>query len=348
MRTFLHASLLVALVLAGCSGYIAWGDYGYCDPYYDPYCYDYGYGPWYPASLAATDFDADGRLDLAVSDGQNGSLWIVRGTEGGGLEDAPSAHLSFPAPDSAVAVVNADGDPRPDLLVLDASPGTLTTYAGDGAGGFTALATTALTAAFTPGALRFARGHLDGDAIDDIVLLDQGGAVHVALGTGTGGFVDVGMGDPAAAFLGPDVTLRLPGVHLTLGDFDGEAGLDLLVLDGDRATLAVCSGHGDGTFGAPVTAAFASTQPVLGVAAVTLGSGRPADVALLSGARYDPYAQSSIGVVRASDGGVVFEAKPVGTVRAITPYDLNGDGMTDLLLVDAVGHAIRTLHARRP
>jgi hypothetical protein len=112
--------------------------------------------------------------------------------------------------------VNADGDTRPDLLVLDASPGTLTTYAGDGAGGFTALATTALTAAFTPGALRFARGHLDGDAIDDIVLLDQGGAVRVALGTGTGGFVDVGMGDPAAAFLRP-TSPASAGVHRPSG-----------------------------------------------------------------------------------------------------------------------------------
>ena len=156
------------------------------------------------------------------------------------------------------------------------------------------------------------------------------------------------MGETTYDRNGPCGAHKVSKISLTLGDFDGEAGLDLLVLDGDRATLAVCSGHGDGTFGAPVTAAFASTQPVLGVAAVTLGAGRPADVALLSGARYDPYAQSSIGVVRASDGGVVFEAKPVGTVRAITPYDLNGDGMTDLLLVDAVGHAIRTLHARRP
>lgn len=347
MRSWMHASLLLAIVLAGCSGYIAWGDYGYCDPYYDPYCYDYYYGPWYPASLAATDFDADGHLDLAVSDGQSGSLWLVRGTEAGGLADAPSASLAFPAPDAAVAVVNADGDARPDLLVLEGAPGTLTTFAGDGAGGFTALATTALTASFTPGAVRFARGRIDGDAIDDVVLLDSGGAVHVALGTGTGGFTDVGLGDPAASFLGPDAALRLPGLHVALGDFDGAACLDLLVLDGERTTLATFSGHGDGTFGAPVTAALPAVGAVLDVAAVTLGAGRPADLAILSGDRYDPYAPSTLVVLRAGDGAVVFDSKLVGTVRAISPADLNGDGWTDLLLVDSVGHAIRTLHARR-
>lgn len=339
---------LAALLLTSCGGYgyVGWGYYP-CDPYYyDPYCHDYYYATWRPSSLAATDFDRDGRLDVVVADGQSGVLWFARGEEGGSFAAQPSAPITVPAPQATVAVVNADGDADPDLLVLDEATGRLATYEGDGHGGFAVLATTTLVAPPTPDALRFALGTIDGDALDDVVTLDVAGGIHVALGTGTGAFVAAAGGDPAASFLGPDVALRLDGVFVALADFDETPGTDLLVLDGERSSLAVCSGHGDGTFGAPAVVSYAALGDVLALAPVTSGTGRTADLAVLVGDRVDVGAPSFLAVLRPQDGSVAVERTAVGTARSLVGRDLDGDGRTDLLLADLLNREIRTLRAK--
>ena len=349
MRRISKGLALAALSFTACGGY-GYVGFGYypCDPYYYDDCYDYYYATWQPSSLAATDFDADGRLDAVVSDGADGNVWFARGQFGGGFSGVPSAPFTLPSANALVAVVDADGDASPDLLVLDGSPGGLTTYAGDGHGGFTVLATTPLTVPATPGVLRFARGRLDGDAIDDVVTVDEAGALHVALGTGIGTFVDVGPGDPAASFLGPDVSARLEGVFVALASFDDQPGTDLAVMDGARSSLAFFSGHGDGTFGAARVVSFPAFGAVLAVAPVALGAGRSADVAVLSGDPVDVGVASTLAVVRAIDGSLALDPIDVGTARSILARDLDGDGLTDLLLPDALNHAIRTLHARNP
>ncbi len=237
--------LLAALASCGYGyGYVEIG-YVPCDPYYyDPYCYDYEYYAWVPAALTATDVDGDGRLDAVVADATDGAVWLARGKDGGGFGDTPSTPFTFPTTRAGVAALNADGDAHPDLLVLDGRPGRIATWAGDGHGGFVTYGITTLAAPDAPGVVRFARGRLDGDAIDDVVTLDEAGTVHVALGTGTGAFVEVAGGDPAAGFLGADAVARLGGVFVTLAELDGRPGTDLGILDGDRARLAVFGGRG--------------------------------------------------------------------------------------------------------
>lgn len=340
---------LAALTLTSCYGYgYGYVEVGYvgCDPYYDD-CYDdYYYYAWVPTSLAATDFDGDGRLDAVVSDGANGSVWFARGQEGGGFADPVAAPLTGHGARLGVAAVNVDGDLRPDLLVLDGTPGDLVPWGGDGHGGFTALAVTTQAAPTGPKVVRFAHGKLDADDLDDVVTLDEAGALHVALGTGTGAFVEVGVGDGVASFLGPDGVARLDGVFLALAAFDDRPGTDLVVLDGTRASLATFGGLGDGTFGPPRVVGTPPLDEVLDVAPVTLAAGKPPTLAVLSGRRLDVGAPTTLAVVRPTDGSYAVRPTAVGTARALHAADLDGDGRTDLLVTDTLNRAIRTLHAR--
>ena len=344
MRYLLRGLALALLLLPACAGYVAWG-YGWCDPYYDPYCYDYYYYKWEPASLGAGDFDGDGELDLAVADAAASGLWLVKGTPGGGFEDEPTSPPGIASASRVVGVLHADGDGLLDLLVLDGTPGFLRVFLGDGVGGFAPLLPP-LTAAQVPSVMCFAHGRLDGDAVDDLVTLDENGTVRVALGGGGGTFTDVGQGDPARDFLGTEGALRITGIHLALADFDGTPGTDLLVMDGQRATFALLSGHGDGTFAPAVSVGFQPLGEVLDIAPVIVRLGGSPQLAVLACDVEQPAHPSTLVVLRIADGTADGPPIPAGSTRSMVPLDLNGDGLTDLLLADQTSRTIRTLHMR--
>lgn len=344
MRHLLRGLALALLLLPACAGYVAWG-YGWCDPYYDPYCYDYYYYKWEPASLGAGDFDGDGLLDLAVADGSAGGLWLVKGASGGGFEDPPTNPPGIASSSRVVGALHADGDGLLDLLVLDGTPGFLRVLLGDGLGGFAPLPPP-LSAAQVPSVMCFAHGRLDADAIDDLVTLDENGTVRVALGGGGGTFTDAGQGDPARDFLGTEVALRITGIHLALAEFDGTPGTDLLVMDGPSETFALLSGHGDGTFGPAVPVTFRSRGEVLDVVPVVVRPGGSPQLAVLTCDVEQAAQPSTLVVLRVADGTEDGAPIQAASARSMLPQDLNGDGLTDLLLADQAGRTIRTLHMR--
>jgi hypothetical protein len=352
MRRTLRGLALSGLFLTACGGeglaLLAVGVgvgfwYGGCDGG----CYDDQYDDWYPASIATSDFDHDGTLDLAVADGKENVVWLLRGQPGGGFAGPPRAQLRLSSVPAQVGIAHAYGSGSTGLVVLNRGSAQMATYAGDGAGGFALVTPPGSPTALSIGLTRFAYGALDGEAVDDVVTIDERGGLHVSLGGGDGVLDDVGRGDPAAAFLGPDVAQRLAGVFIALANFDSEPGTDLVVLDGERSKFAIFPGHRDGTFGEPRVVTFDSRGDVLGIAAVTLVVGDPSALALLLGNRADDVAASTLAIVRASDGSRAYDDMPVGSARSIATCAVKDDGLTDLLLCDPVHGAIRTLRARR-
>src|SRR5262249_39461451 len=88
------------------------------------------------ASIAAADFDGDGRTDLAVTHGQAGTIELL--TAIGTANEHDVQVVTGPQPVSVVAG-GLDADGHVDLAVANnASPGpTITILRGDGTGRFT-------------------------------------------------------------------------------------------------------------------------------------------------------------------------------------------------------------------
>jgi hypothetical protein len=212
------------------------------------------------ASFAATgDFNRDGKLDLVVSDFDQGnhvgSVAVLLGNGDGTLRP----RVSYPTAGSfatGVAVGDFNGDGKLDLAVgvscsdPNCAQGAVNVFLGNGDGTFQPAVT------YLPGiSPNFVEvGDFNNDGIPDLLLTGNcspsvcGGLVSVLLGKGDGTF-QAGM-----TFDSGGVGPGFAGV----GDFNGDGNLDLAIGNNcsdnncTNGEVSVMLGNGDGTFRSPV------------------------------------------------------------------------------------------------
>jgi hypothetical protein len=199
-----------------------------------------------PYSIAAGDFNGDGKLDLAVEDGY-GYVTTLLGNGDGSFAVGTSQFSGCYAPVSlVVADFNRDG--KLDLAL----PCTQTTYQtfvsngviillGNGNGNFTEA--NGGPVVLNDGTPTWAAvGDFNGDGIPDLAVADDNSAensVTILTGNGDGTFAPA-LGSPVAGGLNP--------FSLAVGDFDGSGHQDLAVADSYNYQVTILLGHGDATF----------------------------------------------------------------------------------------------------
>ncbi|MGH9807015.1 MAG: FG-GAP-like repeat-containing protein, partial [Terriglobia bacterium] len=199
-------------------------------------------------AMTAGDFNADGKLDLAIAAYSGVSIAL---SNGDGTFQAP---LQFPAGTNLVAIQTADfnGDGKADIVAADepqvpsAGLGSVFIFLGNGDG--TLRAATSVPAGSHPDAI--AIGDFNGDSKPDLAVADSGfppsdnGGLSILLGNGNGTFKS-----PVS------YTAGINPLFVATGDLNGDGKLDLIVSTGGANytwQLAVFLGKGDGTFQAPV------------------------------------------------------------------------------------------------
>lgn len=172
----------------------------------------------------------------------------------------------------------------------------------------------------------------DGDGHEDLASIDRGAdVVSLSLGRGDGSF------EPARTF----ATGRRP-VSLRLADVDVDGIDDVLVGNGRDRDVSVLLGRGDGTF-APDRQFFVGTSPDFMTIGDLDGDGL-SDVAVL-------LSTFSVGEVLTffGQGDGSFVAGPriaVGAYpRALVAADVDGDGLGDLVVYEAVDQRISILRS---
>jgi len=238
----------------------------------------------FPRSVAVTDLDDDGALDLLMGLESGGDLVAMLGA-GDGTFGAPLSTSTADIPFD-VAVDFLDGDVFPDVVVTHTSTGEAQSWLGDGDGTFTLADTESLA-----GTVEWARiADLDDNGDADIVVSVGNGDLALLTGAGDGTFIRPTTldGAPGNQMNGvvvdffdadslPDIAVFTDGaawVHLGVGaglfaprvsyqhrgidagtptstDLDGDGAVDLVFSRGNELHLML--GAGDGTFGAPLT-----------------------------------------------------------------------------------------------
>jgi hypothetical protein len=199
-----------------------------------------------PAGLLTTDFNGDGRPDLATVNNGSDSVSVLLGNSDGTFQ--PELHFAVGASPTALVEADFNGDQNPDLAVTSGSLSNLSLLLGVGDGSFRLPAAAPVFVAGTqPSAV--VTGDLDRDGTQDVVVLNNvSRSVSVLLGNGDGTF------QPQQTFAVGDAS-----VAAVLGDFNGDGRLDLAVADAGSDQLSILLGNGNGTFQSATTIALGAT-----------------------------------------------------------------------------------------
>jgi len=222
-------------------------------------------------SLAAADFNGDGKLDLAVVGDyvSSGGATILLGN-GDGTFTAAGPNVDLTAGFALIATGDFNGDGIPDFVAPNYFEfgGSPTIFLGKGDGTFTFSKVT-FTLDYFPTSVLVA--DFNGDGILDLAFSDLNG-VEIALGNGDGTFTETSASPiPVPSEL----------YSLTAGDFNHDGKIDIAGIDEYNDRIVLLIGAGDGTFTATATTPAVSQSPFAIVAADFNGDGVP-DLAMLT------------------------------------------------------------------
>ena len=175
--------------------------------------------------ITAADFNADGSLDMAVSNSSDGESPAILLGYSSGAFIASSPQTPVYGICSAAGDFNSDGK-------LDLAIGS-SILLGNGDGTFSQ------GNAANPGGLWIAAGDFNGDGNLDLAVTNRLNTVTILLGDGKGGFA-VAPGSPVPVGNQP--------WGIVTGDFNNDGKLDLAVANFGDNTVTLLLGNGYGTF----------------------------------------------------------------------------------------------------
>jgi len=128
----------------------------------------------FPAELAIGDIDGDGKPDLAVANGSDNTVSVLRNTSSSGsITFSAKVDLATGTTPRGVAIGDIDGDGNPDLAVANRDSYTVSVFRNTSSSGSIIFSA---KVDFTTGATPFcvAIGDIDGDGKPDLVVAENG------------------------------------------------------------------------------------------------------------------------------------------------------------------------------
>ena len=271
-----------------------------------------------PISIVTADFNGDGYLDVAFTNGDVSRVSILLGN-GNGTFPVAATYRTGRLP-IAVAAGDVNGDGWPDLAVANYEDNTVGVYLNNGLGTFT-LAHTYSVGQQPRGV---ALSDLNGDHKLDLVVTNGGdNTISILLGNGDGTFT-----------LAHTYSVGSNPYGLAVGDLNGDGKADVVTANTGDDTISVLLGNGDGTFQTQVT--YVTNVGPSSVAIADFNGDGKADLAVADSGTPVRIQDPGLVSVFLNQGNGTFGTKtdyPAGyNPQTVVAVDLNGDGKPDLAL----------------
>ena|SRR5271157_189108 len=299
----------------------------------------YGTGGEFPNSVAVADLNGDGKLDLVVSNFISGSVGVLLGNGDGTFQPVTTYGTGGGWTPLSVAVGDLNGDGKPDLVVATGVipigfSSNISVFMGNGDGTFQP----AVGYAIAADAASVAIADVNGDGKPDLLVANSGGigTVGVLLGNGDGTF-------QPAVFYGSG------GVYpssVAVADVNGDGKLDLVVGNffgrvGNRSTVGVLLGNGDGTF-QTATIYDSGGNQLNSIAVADLNGDGKLDVVTGNCVRAGSLACGYRGAAAEGVVGVLL-GNGDGTFQPVVTYDSRGQSASSVAIADVDGDGKRDL-----
>ena len=266
-----------------------------------------------PYSMVMSDFNNDGKADLAVTNVNSATFSVLLGNGTGNFGTV----LNYPTGPYPQYITTGDfnGDGNADLALSVMGDGTISVFLGLG-NGFFGPAINFSTGVYSPTSIE--KGDFNGDGKTDLAVT-HGNSVGILLGTGIGSF-----GAETVFTISTGIT------DVAVGDFndDGKADLALLNVAGNWVHILI--GDGTGIFTRTLTYTVGQ-NPISIVVADLNGDGKD-DIATANTNNLN----FSVSVLLGNGTGSFSLAKHYAATGSYSLDfgDFNGDGKTDLMTVD--------------
>lgn len=278
-----------------------------------------------PSIVVMGDFNGDGKLDMAVADGNSTVISIMPGRGDGSFDASLNTTLVSFAGRPVLAMVAGDfnGDGRLDLALTNDTQNTIAILLGNGDGTF-------FTAANPPVAWispSLTVGDFNGDGRLDLAAANRdAGNVSIFLGNGDGSF------EPKR-----DYGVIGGARSIAVGDFDGDGKLDLAVAG--MSLLSTLLGNGDGSFGRQANYLLGASTLAYSVAVADFDGDGKDDLAVTGHGPGSPMAFVAIQLGRSFGNFMPPTHYATGNSypEKIVLNDFNGDGELDIAVLDGAG-----------
>jgi surface antigen len=299
-----------------------------------------------PRGLTVADVDGDGKLDIIVADSGNNTVSVYHNncTPGSITSNAFATRVDFAtgAQPMDVAVVDIDGDGKPDLVVANYTDGTVSILRNTGVMGSLTSNSFAPKVDFATGSgcWSVSAGDLDGDGKPDLAAANNGSSTVSVLRN---------LSTPGNIAFAPAANLAVLGgaVQVSIGDLDGDGKPDLAVACYLSSTLSVFRNLS--TVGSLTTNSFAARIdfPLAGRGHATAiadfdGDGKP-DIAVVTelNSMLSIFRNvSTPGSFTSSSLAARVDLATGNNAWGVSVGDLDGDGRPDVVFCNQYGNSI--------